>query len=429
MAQAYVNSFIRATTVTSQTITGLPFSPTVLMFWGSNRNDNNVFGTANLQQFFGFAASTVGYGMCSFSRNGAGGSETNRRLNLFPVQMLTNSNATFDYSAVLSSIGATSFTLMYSSNTSTLSVINYMAIGGSDITVLQTTTFTISSALTSVSVTGLSATADLLIVLHLNAAGTAFLDDEAQLSLGVANGSTHQWALTNTSEEARDTGDTWSLISSTAVVVALDTVNGSVGYSATLQSTNATSFNLEIKDAAAGTRRVSYIAINGGVWDVSTFVKVSTAAPATNNITGLSFTANGVFFAYNSQPSMSTSASHNNLCVGATDTSNYVASFGFDQDNATTMQCRTWNSSSYILGYGATAGITQTAKFSTVTATSFSIVWDVNSSDPNVVAYLAVGTTAATGTDVITTEDFTMSELFVTLKDLVSAETFTMAED
>jgi len=133
-AMSQVGSFTNPTSSGTQTISGLDFQPTAVMFWVS---DATSWAEGNSQAAYGFAGtsdSNITSGYLSIASEDANAtSATSSRLGSAAIGLYDHTGAALN-EAALASFNTDGFTLNWTITATTAYTVHYLALGGSDLT-------------------------------------------------------------------------------------------------------------------------------------------------------------------------------------------------------------------------------------------------------------------------------------------------------
>jgi hypothetical protein len=171
-------------------------------------------------------------------------------------------------------------------------LVNYILLGGSDITNVAVGTFTSATTGASQSITGVGFQPDfgMFIGAMMTAAGTSAAGAEASLSIGFAKDSTHEFAMAVGIDDAQ----TMSANVNGVNIVHNDATLAGITLGAQTEDVLAdfTSFDsggatFNFSNLPTSAYQFGYLLIKGGQWDVGTSTKPTTAT--TQTVTGMAF--------------------------------------------------------------------------------------------------------------------------------------------
>jgi hypothetical protein len=157
-----LGSFSQPASTGNQSITGVGFQPKIVLFW---MNDLTADGSAaNIQYAVGAATSSNQFLFAVSAVNGSGNYTPTRRHTASKcIGTVTVGAATSTSEASLVSMDSDGFTLNWSTADATARAVNYLALGGSDITNAYIGNFTTPTSTGNQSITGTGFKPDSLI--------------------------------------------------------------------------------------------------------------------------------------------------------------------------------------------------------------------------------------------------------------------------
>jgi hypothetical protein len=308
-----------------QSVTGVGFQPTALIF----------FWTA--QTAAGFANNaTAGYGFATgpgSDRAVVYASDHNlptdgnsiRRQSETRSILIMSSSGVLDSHAQLTSMDVDGFTLNWNTGASAAWLIQYMAIGGGDVTAAASGTFTpLDDGLVPESITGVGFQPDLLMFLSIDSNTVDGNVDEGRVSIGFA-GSSGGSTITQGAITVATTNLVGGNVISTVwqrenrAILEKNTGLFNTTLEAEVTSFDADGFTFMKHDNDTGTQtRTHYLALQGGQYKLGTFAKPG--ATGSVGYTGVGFVPHGlIFFSKNIQSSLNANE-HARISFSAADT-------------------------------------------------------------------------------------------------------------
>lgn len=241
----------------TQAYTGVGFTPKLVIFWGGGQT---AAGAAAHALFHFGAVRTPSptdrfYGRIS-SRDNVGTSQTARSTNFDTacIAILDHTGASVGAADIVT-FDSDGFTLDWLATDGTARKINYLALGGSDLSV-AVGSFAGKGSTGTLAVTGVGFKPDALILFGTRgSAGT-----DAHMSMGFANAD-DEFSVSGCSEDAVGTSDTRSQLDN-YIWQNVSDASDSIIVTASLSSLDSDGFTLNYS-AASGTHDIYYIALKG----------------------------------------------------------------------------------------------------------------------------------------------------------------------
>lgn len=322
---AKVGSFNANTSNGNQAVTGVGFQGKALLLWGDRVASDSGFN-ANMQFFIGAATSSAQRWAIALAADDAAttlpvgrdgsAAEVNRQISDASAPSL---NARGDFV----SFDADGFTINWVDAPSVASRMNYLVLGGTDITAQKAGTITLAAAGGATQAfTDPGFEPDVVLLFH---SGQTTLGNEAHLLFGVgfASSASDQAAIAHSALDLSDPTQVGFWQKSGRVLLNLTTA-GAADCEAALQSFDTNGFTLAVSDTPATDIAVGYIAIQGGAW--KTGVDTQHTTTGTKDTT-VGFTPKlGVFASCNvaSSSSINTGA-HQKFSMGTGDGATEIA--------------------------------------------------------------------------------------------------------
>ena len=281
--------------------TGVGFQPVAVMFWGIEAG----FGSPS--NFFG-VATAPGEQWNFWTGEDDEASTYNRRYRMFRDDSCINILnqplfATARVRASLVSMDADGFTLNFAA-VNTVPPINYMAIGGDNISGAKAGKFQLGSSTGTTAITGVGFRPQALIVAQQLSSNEETLDGFSAWGMGFADAQLNQFStfgLGHTGSPPTAVSHIWR---PDAVACAFFSANA---YVLELDSMDADGFTVNVADASAGNIVHGYLAIDSAAAAVGHATQPD--APGLATFTGLGFEPAGVLFAWNGVDIPSTTGS------------------------------------------------------------------------------------------------------------------------
>jgi len=290
-------SFAQPGSTGNQSVSGLGFTPTVVIFFGNYLTDDGSSVNANM--FFGAATSSSARAtMSCASLDAAATSACDKRWsNALCITQITAGTPTVTAEADFVSLDSGDdggFTINWTTVDATARIINYIALDNQ----AKVGSFTAPVAAGDKAITGVGFKPDAIIIFDSTVTTT-------HTSAGNAGSSAYNigWATAiaqanraSMRQDAKATSNTWGYQRTNSVQNSLSGA-GAVVRTATLKSFDDDGFTLTFSVAPANAVYISYIAFKGGKYYVGSFNQNTTAQGTGNqSVSGIGLTPVGVLF-------------------------------------------------------------------------------------------------------------------------------------
>ena len=338
---AKAGSFVKSVSVAvpvAQSVTGLGFRPKALILWCSN---GFVSGTFDLRNRFslGISDGTTSYSIATEDIDAAATMATAQAMSATALQIIVPDAVVA--SCDLASFDNDGFTLSWTVNEAFGEIVNYLALGGSELSakvVLHTMKTTSTGTL---GVTGVGFVPDFAMHIwhgtpdtlpHVGAWGT-----NNCFGFGAMDG-TSQWAVGVNAQDGVLTSDTARTQKTSAAIYQMHSGGTTLGVAA-FSSWDADGFTLNWSSVDSADS-VASLCLKGGDYVVGNFAKSVDAAPVTNTITGLGSNASAVLLAsYMAAADATVRVNHLNLGLGASDGTSNVCLATTSEDGQANADC------------------------------------------------------------------------------------------
>jgi hypothetical protein len=392
--QTKVGSFNKIGTTGTQAITGIGFTPKVIIFW-TTQVTGFTFGTwsAGYSQSIGMTTGPSNSYCCQTTADDALTTSSNARRAAAKAIAATNNVASgLRFEADLQSFDADGFTLNWTNNAGGGNdIIMYMALGGSDITNATIIPWTGAGANGVQSVTGIGFKPDL--VFHMangmavNTSGTTH-----RIIFGAMNKHGQQWATSTTVATGANPSDAARFQQTDACYSAPATDGSTIHGQAHYVSMDSDGFSI-YWSTFIGAPAFS-LCIKGLSSRLDAFPKPNTGAPATQQITKTGFQPRSVLFLNQDNSASTSPLSQASWGMGATDGITSRAGHLFDLDNVTPTKAKAVSlndrATTGSIGVGATT-ITASAALASLDSDGFTLNWNPNDTGTTEILYMALG--------------------------------------
>ena len=403
-----VGSFSSPTATGTYTVTGLGFTPVAVIFWANVSNATTGWvATADLA--IGFAANNTTKSAMQYGTINAWG------LNGRTSANKTNENMQSALSALMVMTGCVLSTCAFSSGQfiatfsthATSYTINYLAIGGTDVTNAGVIQWDGPASTGSKQVTGLGFKPDLVINLYQdNTDAPANWWSGSIFGIGAMDKSGNQWASTVAGAGVITTTSAGRL-QVTDSCLAVFAPQYAILERAAFTSMDTDGFTVNYGTNSDGGCAVLSLCLKGGAYQVGNFAKSTAGAPTTNAVTTTGMTPAAVMSFTDSKTAAAGILSGFRYMIGASDGTNHRISGANEKDQVvlgsttpTTVEY-TYESitTSLAVADNDTQATEATGTLGTFASGSFTASWATNTAVATQVCYIAMGATAVTEVD------------------------------
>jgi hypothetical protein len=277
-----VGSFTVPAATGNQAVTGLGFQPKAVIFFGDRRSADGGSGSAasngDMSPFWGMAVSSASRVAMYDNQDFTDAAATVDATKCF----VSKSGATTNFAADLVSMDGDGFTVNFATANATAYVVNYIALGGSDLTNVAIVSFTANTATGNQAVTGAGFKPDALIAMCVDKFAGAF--GAYQIGFGVS-------ATQRGTSSANYDGTNAGRYQANDKFIGIPKGVG-LQRLADLVTLDADGFTVNWTTAAAAGPTVYALCLKGGQYFVGSFTqKTSTGSQST---TGVGFTPTGL---------------------------------------------------------------------------------------------------------------------------------------
>lgn len=396
-----VGSITTPASIGSVATTGLGFQPRAIIFWTAGSGTTSGTWVAGILASLGYGASmdgstftqaAVGFGVA----DNVATSDTSRRMaGTVAISAVNAAGSAVVAEAALTAFGADGFTLNWTTTPGATTTINYMALGGTDITGAKVVFW--DGAAGAVAVTGTGFSPDLLVHTSIGVVGALPLGPmiDARFVWGVANKHGQQWSNSYASTDGAAASNTsrWQQTDSS---IARTATNEIVANEAHFVSMDADGFSVTSPTATAAVRMAT-LCLKGLSSKIGVFAKTTGAAPAAQGVTRVGFTPKVVLFSDQSNTSVSAPVAAAYWALGASDGTNQRSVEMADQDAITPTIAKSIFRTNACISDQSNAGVTATVGATTsLDSDGFSLSFNPNiTSYSEEILYLAIGNSGA----------------------------------
>ena len=312
---------------TTYAAVALGFQPKVLILWWTKRNGNvNAAADADVSSGFGVAVTTTDRRAIAWQDDHAATTMAtdSYHSDAACVATLTIAGAV-DGLADLSSLDVDGFTLVVDDAFATAISVNYLALGGADLTNMATGVFNEPGATGNHTEGALGFTPDFVMFFSTGIGAAApGAKVHATPMIGAATSSTQRGVTAISSEDAAADSDTYRYSLSSECIAVLEAATGTPDYREDFVSFGSGTFTLNCIERTAGARRVHYLALAGGAYQVGNLLTKTDGTDIA--VTGLANRPRAVFFASHcaAEDTANTSVAQAKFSMGAFDSQSAI---------------------------------------------------------------------------------------------------------
>jgi hypothetical protein len=383
---------------TQQPITGVGFQPKCVFFWWVRQfGSANNFGGNHLCAGFGFAENSVDrWAVANQSENASATSDTDRAHRRDACVAFIGTGGAIDALLDFVSMDVDGFTLVVDDAFSSASfAIQYLALGGDDLTDVASGQFNEPAAIGNQAITGTGFLPDFVLFgsIALDTAPPA-VTTISNLMLGMASGPDNEGVWASEARHGQAAASTRSYRYNGECIACQSA--GSTVARAEFVSFDANGFTLNWLERSS-TRAIFYVAFKGGKYRVGNFL-TSLTAGATIPQSGFGFSPKGTLLFSMGRPESGQDAPnvHGRLNIGAfTSPTNRFSSGYLDEDAADPTDCEEYIRIDRCLGnISTTPALVGLVDVQTIDSDGFTLVMDTADIEAASVLYVAFGDAA-----------------------------------
>ena len=420
MPLTHVGSFQAPTTTGSQTITGCGFTPSVVIFWGYGSSTEWSW-ISNIDYSIGVTTdASHNYSIGGAGQNGVTTSVESRRSDTEAFSL--NWEGTIYDAFYLDNFTSDGFTIGWATVNPYGHYINYLAIGGTDITNATIKDWVTNTGTGNQAVTGVGFRPDCVIHLGVEDPSAPAHTAVSQATvIGAMDAAGDQWAVKASALNGETTMSTARWQKTNRCLIGGNT------YEAHFVSMDSGGFTVDFDANDGYARHVFSLCMKGGSYLVGNWAKGTGAAPQYDTVTTTGLTPTGVLFITDSYAASSSPQAGMRLSVGASDGTNRGTMAWTDKNGVGTTVCKqTYVPDHAILVADNDTGTTQAeGNISNRASGSFTFGWDVNSAVATQICYVAFGTTLITSSS-SETATLTVAEAHSLSSGITASETATI---
>lgn len=385
-----VGSFTTAAAPGNQAVTGLGFTPKLVIFEG-------LVATSSVAAYTLFGCMDHGGRQWVTGTSDAVAQATTQAQRVFQtaacISIVNAATGVETWKASYVSMDADGFTVNWSAARSAAPV-RYIALGGSDVSAFVGN-FNLNGSTGPQFVNGAGFRPRCVLFGNTLGSTTPGVIAGAFVALGAARSSAKRWTLANTSANGG--------VANTASIFLTGKAGVRTSASAVIQDFDLTRFTIDGFRLNVTTSTVStiwgYIALGGTAeYDVGTFAEQ--AGTGTQAVRGVGFAPSLVLFASESKVSGSAVTSHFRSAVGAMTAAGQFAATATAADTAGTSDTARYRNDAAVIGHvsdGGTPIVNALAAYSSLDADGFTVNWSTNDGTARVHGYLAIGAAVSPG--------------------------------
>lgn len=389
-----VGSFVKSSATGTQAISGVGFQPKALILFSTGTNTANGFAGSPRTALGLSSGASASYAVCAASLNATSPSNASRR---FAAKALTlvDWGETLRAECDLTSFDADGFTLNWTTNDTSAFIINYIALGGDDLTNAKAVQWACPTTTGEASVTGVGFKPD--CVLHAGNLITAALPASiahAHFGFGAMDRHGNQWSNAFLAEDALATSNTFRAQRADRCFTFID--NAGVEYrGSSFVRMESDGFRLNHVVSPATADKMISLALKGGSYKVGNFNTISGAGY--QSVGGMGFAPKGLLTTNIGLPAQSTPATIAAWTLGAASSSVNQKLIGInDLDNLATTNVDGYQGD-YASGTPYDGTLYQMGVLSSFDNNGVTFNWS-GTTNPNQTLYLAFGDTVVEDT-------------------------------
>ncbi len=394
-------SFAKCTTAgCNNPITGVGFKPKALIVFTTRQASEGFDDTHNFA--IGFSSGpTESRSIGIQSNDNTNPSVTGRAYGTKLLRILSSGGnpPTVAAESSLTSFDTDGFTVNWSPNDSTASIIHYIALGGADLTNAKVGSFLANTVTGTQTVSGVGFQPDLIMFLAADSGAETNAQAHANISMGfmTAAGGQNTWSLTSVNNVSPVSA--WKLQKITRGLSILNANAASIDAEASFSSVNSDGFTINWVDAPSTARNIFYLALAGGKYKVASFNKSTGTAPVIQSITGVGLQPRGLLFSSDNFPSSSLVNSNSTISFAGTDGVSSGATWSSDRQGASpSITARSTNSTeafrtAFEVTTGGSSIIKAKSELLSLDRDGFTMKWTQNYASATQILYVAFGVT------------------------------------
>jgi hypothetical protein len=390
-----VGTFTKITTTGSQTVSGLGFQPKAIIFYWS-RNTANATAAAPRSQGVGFTDCTNQRAVAIAEDDNAGTSNAGRyRTESNVIVILSDGTPTVGSRATFTSCNSDGFTINWAVSEASAHIINYIAIGGTDVTNVKAGTFTLAASTGIQNITGVGFQPDFAMFLQGFTEAVDTASAGLEMGMGFADYNNNQGSILNCVRDAQANNSTKYSLQRTDNVILLSSTACAIDALAAFNGFSSNGFSLNVSDAPAAATPIFYLAIKGGSYQVGNFSQPTTTG--TQTISGLGFQPNSVVLFSDNQVAGTALAAPSTFSIGAANATTSRAAVWGQSRNVDPSQTAVYTDNSKIMimrtlsGTGGAGTINAQADFNGFTSGGFQLNWTTADTTQRQIIYWAFG--------------------------------------
>lgn len=330
------------------------------------------------------------------SDHDAAASATARRIAGAAISVINHADASVISEAEISAWDATNFTVHWTTQGSSAQwVIGFMAISGASVQ-SKVIDHLLDGDTGSDPITGAGFQPDAALFANIgNVTGTPLPQGSgtAALSFGATDG-TAQWAVAYEANDGADVANTRRGQRTDSCFIALSTVDDFT-WVAAISSMDADGLTLNVSTAGSAGAHLGVLFLKGVDVAIGSFDKTTSAAPASNSVSGLAFDPEAIILASFQSTSTASVIGDAHMGIGFSDGSGEAASGLVDSDARFTTNTGAYSSNTKaFLVVDNSAATTDAEADATMESGGFDVDWTTNDAVATQILYLAIRTQA-----------------------------------
>lgn len=394
---SFAGTFAAKSTTGSQAITGVGFQPKVILFWVC-KSATSASNVVDFHVSCGAATSSTNEGVVSGSSDDAvGTSNAFRRTSTSAViQIIGASSDVRDGVADMTSLDSDGFTLNWSDAAGGSPIVNYLALGGADLTDVDVSKIDSKATTGNQAYTHLSFQPDCIMMMGIGQNTTIATHGSSTFGFGAAISATERFSMAVASSDNKATTETSRALKA-GECIDITTGAGASWIRADMVSMDATGFTLNW-DVVTTARYFICVSLKGGQYAIGTETqKTSTGTKAT---TGVGFQPTGLLFASVAAVNSASIVAHSHFMLGAGSGATercYSASADKDAVGTTEADSRVHSAKCMGMMTAGTPTLDAEADLDSIDADGFTLDWTTADATAREFKYIAFGSDAVAG--------------------------------
>lgn len=421
--QAYTGSFLTPTSTGDQSVTGVGFTPRVIIYFTNRQEDNNTGSDAF--QMIGWDTydnvGTNGNSRATFANDGVATTSTVIGWAPGSVGLMVDNTASTALNNSLVSMDSDGFTVNWSAVEASRRPIHFLALGGSSLLAFSGN-FDTGLGAANVSVTGVGFQPKITLFLSSRAATASGWSNitPSHIVFGAAVSSSSRWSVGNLSRDNLAAAETHQRIE-TSFVQFIQIAGGVLQNTLDFVSHDADGFTVDPVTAYTTDTRIAYLCLGGDGLLAAVGTETQKTSTGTKATTGVGFAPHALIFAGNAATSVGASPGGVSAFFGvAASTSDQRACGVSDTDAADPTEVKASTAGSKCLHYisGPTPTTDAEASLSSIDSDGFTLNWTTADGTARYFGWIALALFTANTVTATTTYRFSATASAAAIRDV-----------